>query len=150
MSDDKKIQQLFLAEPITGDKAVQLAANKDGPDPRLNLPERDTREPLVIYRVKAQQAIKLGLTSDQTLAFGFTLETVYRRGFDMLAEELANGWQGDCLDRILLPEGGLILGKFYTAHAVNLSRDPETGQVEDWDTQLVEYTGVVPEQEGGE
>lgn len=153
MSQDKTVrsdnlQDQFLAEPITGDKAVQLAANTPGPDPVFRLNPPQGRRQLGDLHGEATAGHQLGLSEDhegkRTLVFGMQLVCVYQRGYDPLADELSNGWDGDCIHRILLPEKGLTLGTFYYPAVVNMKRDWETNNVEDWDVELIEYQGVIP------
>lgn len=95
--------------------------------------------PLVLYKAEVDPSKALGLTADSKLVFGTVLTLVLQEGHDALADEVLNGWEGDCLSRIILPEGGLEVGKLYQPIVVNEKRDPETNAVDDWDVKLVEW-----------
>lgn len=107
-------------------------------------------EPPAIYQVVQSAEQVLGLTNDKKLTFGLELKLVFDQGYDPVAEELQNGWEGDCLCRILLPDEGLQLGKYYHGMVVNPKRDWETNAIEDWDVQLVEWTEPLPVPPEGE
>lgn len=124
-------------------------SNVEHPEARLAriIAAQKTTEPEApaIYQVVQSPVQVLGLTHDKKLTFGLELKLVFSHGYDPVSEELDNGWEGDCLCRILLPDEGLQLGKYYYGMVANPVRDWETNAIEDWDTQLVEWTGPLPE-----
>ena len=96
-----------------------------------------TIKDFAIYKaVRSEQVF--GLSEDSTIVFGACLEPYLMTGHCVLAEILegVGGCLVDCT--ITMPEGGLIVGRFYKAIAINISHDWESGVVDDYEVGFEE------------
>ncbi|KJZ17374.1 hypothetical protein TW86_03715 [Halomonas sp. S2151] len=78
-----------------------------------------------------------GVRDDSSLITGLVLEPLVVMGYDCLSESLSElGVDA----QVEMPEGGLKEGSLYIPTVINVSRDWESGVVDDWDVGLVEVT----------
>ncbi len=108
----------------------------------LATPSAEDQEHLAIYEVMSAPGI-FALTGDHQVVFGMRLECVYRRGFDVLQDDISQAG-ADAVIGLLAPETPMGLGDRYSVHAVNITRDFETNIIDGWDIQLRLWVGDLP------
>lgn len=104
----------------------------------LNIVENKNQEEqkhIAIYKAVKEEGY--GLSDDGCVYVGLKLELQPEsEGHDVLQEQIENiGSEGN----IEMPDG-IEEGKMYIAKPCNVSRDWESGIIDDWDVELREYT----------
>lgn len=100
--------------------------------------EEEKQPPPPRYRA-VPSAGGYGISEDNSIHTGICLEPIQDEecGYDPLQDMLENlGAESP----ILLPDEGLILGHIYEPRCINISRDWESGIVDDWDIGMYDVT----------
>ncbi len=73
-----------------------------------------------------------------SIIVGYELRATQGNGYDLIDEEISNIGVETAIESLIFPDEGLIYGKKYQARATNLSRDWESGQIDDYNIELFE------------
>jgi len=100
--------------------------------------EEETPRPTPRYKAVPSDG-GFGISEDGIIHTGICLELIQNDeyGHDPL-EEMIDNLRDEA--PILLPDEGLILGHIYEPRCINISRDWESGIVDDWDVGMYDVT----------
>lgn len=100
--------------------------------------EEEEKRPTPRYKAVASGG-GFGISEDGIVHSGICLEPIQNDedGYDPLQDMIENLREES---PILLPDDGLILGHIYEPRCINVSRDWESGIVDDWDIGMYDVT----------
>lgn len=133
-----EFEKILADNPMSQNTALQALLERPKPWTESKNQPRD----LAIYRAVLDPQ-GLGLNSEGDLITGLRLDLVFTEGHNVLDQHL-DDLGTEATASIYLPDGGLLPDQLYTPTVTNISRDWESGIIDQWDISLIPYTGDIP------